>query len=315
MRPLDRCGEPASAVLRPVEGGIDTLEPRALAPVRIDEDQPRIGQLGLIEGVQNASRTDDELEQRSDGSGNGRRPVGVPRHRRGRFLRGLPSDGGRLRGTILLRPLDGREGERAIPIDQNPQLQVAHLDGLGLEIGCQERRQVHAQDGIGRAEHEVASRSADVEAVRPEGRRSVMQLDGGIPQRHVPAGPDAGRQRLRDPLRQTPEAHGSGRQAQIKEPERRCHEDDQPKLHIQGPRSTRLRRLRLAGSRRDNVVRKGSFILVMSRDPVLAHGRGLGNQRMTLAVSEPPATVSPSVVHTGGFQTVHSAKRKAFHVP
>jgi hypothetical protein len=60
-----------------------------------------------------------------------------------------------------------------------------------------------------------------------------MQLDRRIPERYVPARPDLGSQRLRDPLGQAAEAHGSGRQAQVEKPEGGDHENDQPQLHIE----------------------------------------------------------------------------------
>src|SRR3712207_7864162 len=57
--------------------------------------------------------------------------------RSSRFLGGLWHGSAGL-GSVPVSPLYGREGERAIPVHADPQLQVTDLNGLGLEIGRSE---------------------------------------------------------------------------------------------------------------------------------------------------------------------------------
>ena len=56
---------------------------------------------------------------------------------------------------------------------------------------------------------------ASVEAVRPQGRRPALELEGRVPQRHIPAGTDAGRKGFGHTFRQAPEAQGTRREAQV----------------------------------------------------------------------------------------------------
>ena len=75
--------EPAAAILRPVEGGIEPVEGRPLALVGVHEDELGVGELRPVEGIEDALGIDDELEQRPDDVGDRRGSFGGnPRHRR-----------------------------------------------------------------------------------------------------------------------------------------------------------------------------------------------------------------------------------------
>ena len=62
---------------------------------------------------------------------------------------------------------DRREAEGAIPVHEDPQLQVADRDRLGLQIAAQKRHAVDAHERIGSAKDEIAVGIAHVEAIGP----------------------------------------------------------------------------------------------------------------------------------------------------
>ncbi len=205
-----------------VEQPVDPREDHALGARFVEERQPGIGQAGPVEAADHAGRIEHQAQDRRHG-GRDRRDGAAGRHHRRRRVRlGVGRVGG------------GREGDRAVMMEERPQLQVAELDRAGLDRQAEQRPQVDGDDRERRPHHEVALGVADVEARRAQGQRPVpVDLDGAVVQAHAPAGAEPLGDARRHPGLEPGEAHRAARQAQVGEAEADAEEEDGRELEQQ----------------------------------------------------------------------------------
>ena len=212
-------------------------------------------------------------------SGDGRRSVGVPRHDAAASFEGSGATGAGCAAPSVLRPWTGEKVSAPSRFTRTRICRSRTSMALGCRLAVRSdigpRSRWHRARGARarRPDRGCRGRSPGGPASRHAARSQCSAASRSSPGPMRAASASATRSGRRPKLRVRPT--GAGRAGRTPQ-----HEDDQPKLHIERyPQHTSEG----ASLRRVSPGQRGSEGQLHSRDvcdPVLAHGRGLGNQRM-----------------------------------